>query len=228
VSELGDYAFGHPVRITATTTAGDGEMVDIDRETELSGPLHDKGFLILSGYLRHCYGRDEPLSLQASIVFEQSYGQVEGDSASSAELYALLSSLAGLTVCQGIAVTGSVNQRGVVQAVGGVNEKIEGFFRLCRERGLTGRQGVLIPESNVRHLMLGGEVLEAVEGGRFSVWAAGTVEEGIGLLTGISHGERGPDGRYPPDTVGGRIEERLGAFSEVIRRQQANGQHTPA
>ena len=223
VSELGGYAFGHPVRITATTAAGEGDVVDIDRETEMSGPLHDKGFLILSGYLHERYGRERPLSLKASLVFEQSYAEVEGDSASCAELYALLSSLAGVPLNQQIAVTGSVNQRGDVQAIGGVNEKIEGFYRVCREIGLTGQQGVLIPASNVRHLMLHNETLEAVRSGRFHVWAASSVEQGIELLTGVPAGERGDDGSFPPDTIGALIEKRLGGMFEAIRVKHGDG-----
>ncbi|MGZ4202759.1 MAG: Lon protease family protein, partial [Thermoleophilaceae bacterium] len=223
VSAVGDYVFGHPVRITATTAAGEGEMLDIDRETKMSGPLHDKGFLILSGYLHSRFGRERPLSLAASIVFEQSYAPVEGDSASSGELYVLLSSLAGAPVRQGIAVTGSVNQHGQLQAIGGVNEKIEGFFRLCSEKGLTGPQGVLIPEANVVHLMLSEDVLEAIRAGRFQVWAARTVDEGIELLTGIPAGERTAEGTYPPSSVNGSIDARLRKFAETVRAHHGNG-----
>jgi predicted ATP-dependent protease len=223
VAELGGYAFGHPVRITASTAAGEGEVVDIDRETELSGPLHDKGFLILSGYLHEHHGRERPLSLKASIVFEQSYSEVEGDSASSAELYALLSSLADVPLNQQIAVTGSVNQRGEVQAIGGVNEKVEGFFRICRQMGLTGGQGVLIPASNVRHLMLDEETLEAVRNGSFHIWAASRVEEGIELLTGVPAGELSDDGSFTADSINARIDERLSGLWEAIRAKQGDG-----
>ncbi|HEY7250046.1 MAG TPA: ATP-binding protein [Methylomirabilota bacterium] len=223
VVELGGYAFGRPVRITATTAAGEGDVIDIDRETELSGPLHDKGFLILSGYVQSRFGHDRALALKASIVFEQSYAEVEGDSASSAELYALLSSLAGVPVRQSIAVTGSVNQQGQIQAIGGVNEKIEGFFRTCKAKGLTGDQGVLIPASNTRHLMVEREVRDAVAAGRFRIWAASTIEEGIELLSGIPAGERRADGSYPRNTVNGMIEQRFAALSEAIRVQHGDG-----
>jgi lon-related putative ATP-dependent protease len=213
----GDHAFGRPVRITAATSAGHGDVIDIDREIELSGPVHDKGFLTLSGFLRDRYARDKPLSLSASLNFEQSYDEVEGDSAASAELYALMSSLAETPVRQGIAVTGSVNQRGEVQPIGGVNHKIEGFFEVCKQAGLDGEQGVVIPRTNVRHLMLRREVREAVDEGRFHVWAVETIDEGIELLTGVPAGEPGPDGTYPSESIHGRIEARLTELAEVVR-----------
>lgn len=184
VALLGDHEFGHPVRITAAIAPGDGEVVDIDREAKLSGPIHSKGVLILSGYLAGRYAVDRPLSLRASIVFEQSYGPIEGDSASTAELLALLSALSLLPVDQGVAVTGAVDQHGAVQAVGGVNEKIEGFFALCEARGLTGRQGVVLPEANLPHLMLDERVVAAVADGRFHVWPVRTAGEALALVTG--------------------------------------------
>jgi lon-related putative ATP-dependent protease len=221
VISLGGFAFGRPSRITARARMGTGKLVDIEREVELGGPLHSKGVMILSGYLTSNYALDAPFSLHASLVFEQSYGGVEGDSASSAELYALLSALSELPIDQGFAVTGSVNQRGEVQAIGGVNEKIEGFFETCRARGLTGTQGVLIPESNVPHLMLRDEVVEAVRAERFRVIPVRTIDEGIGILTGVPAGARDADGHYPQDSVNGRVEARLRAFAEARRAYAA-------
>jgi lon-related putative ATP-dependent protease len=216
VISLGGFSFGHPARITARTRLGSGEVVDIEREAKLGGPLHSKGVLILSGFLAGRFALEHPLSLSASLVFEQSYGGVEGDSASSAELYALLSSLAEAPIHQSIAVTGSVNQHGEIQPIGGVNEKIEGFFDACNARGLTGDQGVLIPAANVKHLMLRQDVVEAVEQGRFSVHAVSTIDEGIAILCGSPAGERGDDGRFPPDSINARVEDRLTAFSERL------------
>lgn len=218
VLDLGNYRFGRPSRITARTRMGSGKLVDIEREVELGGPLHSKGVLILAGYLASTYALDVPFSLHASLVFEQSYGGVDGDSASSAELYAMLSALSDLPVAQGIAVTGSVNQLGEVQAIGGVNEKIEGFFDVCERRGLTGDQGVLIPKANVDHLMLRPDVVTAAEEGRFRVIPVETIDEGIAILTGSAAGERGADGSFPPDTVNGRVEARLRNYAELRRR----------
>jgi predicted ATP-dependent protease len=215
VARTGDYEFGHPVRITAATALGGGDVVAIDRETEMSGPIHDKGFLILSGFLMNRYGANRPLSLRASLVFEQSYDEVEGDSASCAELFALLSSLAAAPIRAGIAVTGSVNQHGEVQAIGGVNEKIEGFFRVCEQAGLDGDQGVLIPAANRRHLMLDEDVVDACREGKFNIWAIGDVDAGIEVLTGIAAGERGPDGSYPEDTIHSLVEARLDELAEL-------------
>jgi lon-related putative ATP-dependent protease len=211
---LGQFAFGRPSRITARVRLGRGEVVDIEREVALAGPIHSKGVLILSAYLGARYATDRPLSLSASLVFEQSYSGVEGDSASSAELYALLSALAGLPVKQGLAVTGSVNQRGQVQAIGGVNEKIEGFFDTCRAQGLTGDQGVLIPASNVKHLMLRHEVVEAVAAAQFAVYAVETIDQGIELLTGVPAGERDNAGAFPAGSVNQRVETRLVELAE--------------
>jgi predicted ATP-dependent protease len=209
VMGLGGFAFGKPSRITARIRIGKGEVVDIERQVELGGPLHSKGVLILSGYLSAHYASDRPLSLSASLVFEQSYGGVDGDSASSAELYALISAIAEVPIDQSLAVTGSVNQYGEVQAIGGVNEKIEGFFDLCMARGLTGRQGVLIPASNVKHLMLHRRVVEAAEQGRFRIFAVKTIDQGLEILTGQPSGARHADGRFPEGSVNARVEARL-------------------
>ncbi|MCG8562305.1 MAG: AAA family ATPase [Hyphomicrobiales bacterium] len=218
VLSLGTFAFGRPSRITARARMGAGRLIDIEREVELGGPLHSKGVMILRGFLEGQFAHEVPLSLSASLVFEQSYGGVDGDSASSAELYALLSALSGLPLAQSLAVTGSVNQHGRVQAIGGVNEKIEGFFDLCRARGLTGGQGVLIPKSNVVHLMLREDVVAAVEAGQFAVHAVETIDQGIALLTGVAAGVRGPDGRFPEGSVNARVEARLIAFAEARRK----------
>ena len=176
---LGDFAFGTPSRVTASIGLGREGVIDIEREAKLGGPIHTKGVLILSGYINDKYARDKPFSLSARLVFEQNYSGVEGDSASSTELYAILSSLSGLPIRQNLAVTGSVNQKGEVQAIGGVNEKIEGFFEVCKAKGLTGEQGVMIPESNVQNLMLKEEVLDAVKAGKFSIYSIKSIDEGI-------------------------------------------------
>lgn len=194
---------------------GTGKVVDIEREVELGGPLHSKGVLILTSFLSSRYALDHPMSLWSSLVFEQSYGGVEGDSASSAELYALLSAIAEYPINQSLAVTGSVNQNGEVQAIGGVNEKIEGFFDLCRRRGLNGKHGVLIPQSNVRHLMLRKDIVEASERGEFHVYPISTIDEGIEILTGISAGDRYEDGQFPLGTINERVETRLRKFAET-------------
>jgi len=214
VVQLGQFTFGHPSRITARVRLGKGEVIDIEREVELGGPIHSKGVLILSGFLGARYVIDRPLSLSASLVFEQSYGGVEGDSASSAELYALLSALAEAPIKQSLAVTGSVNQHGQVQAIGGVNEKVEGFFDLCQARGLTGDQGVLIPASNVRHLMLKQDVVQAVRAGQFHMYAVETIDKGIEILTGLSAGERDPAGKFPNGSINQRVEARLAELAE--------------
>lgn len=216
VLDLGDYRFGLPSRVTARVSMGRGTVESIEREIELSGPIHSKGFLILTGYLAGQYGQEWPLALRATLTFEQSYEGVDGDSASSAELYALLSALADLPLTQEIAVTGSVDQHGEVQAVGGVTDKIEGFFRVCRARGLTGHQGVAIPAANVANLMLSDEVVRAVDEGRFHVWAVRTIDEGVELLTGRPAGERLEDGTYPPDTVHRLVQDRLRRYAERL------------
>ncbi len=217
VIDLGGYTFGKPSRITARVSPGRGSVQSIEREIELSGPIHSKGFLILSGYLAGQYSQQYPLSVSATITFEQSYDEVEGDSASSTELYALLSALAGLPLRQGIAVTGSVNQHGEIQAVGGVTPKIEGFFAVCKAKGLTGEQGIIIPAANVPNLMLDEEVIDAVRAGQFHVWAVRTIDEGIELLTGRPAGQRGPDGQYPEGTVHRLVQERLREYAERLR-----------
>jgi predicted ATP-dependent protease len=218
VIDLGDIRFGRPNRITASIGLGQSGLIDIEREAKLGGPIHSKGVMILSGFLVDGFAQDKPLTLSARLVFEQSYSGVEGDSASSTELYAILSSLAGLPVRQGIAVTGSVNQKGEVQAIGGVNEKVEGFYEVCKARGLTGGQGVIIPESNVRNLMLKGEVVEAVKSGKFHIWPVRTVDEGIEILTGVSAGKRTQDGGFEENTVNYLADRRLREFTEKMKR----------
>ena len=215
VSELGGFSFARPTRITCQVRPGSGKVVDIEREVELGGPIHSKGVLILSGFLAGRYAIDVPMSLYASLVFEQSYGGVEGDSASSAELYALMSALADVRLRQDLAVTGSVNQHGEIQAIGGVNEKIEGFFDICRARGLTGKQGVLIPKANVQHLMLHRDVVEACTDGKFAIYPMASIDEGIALLTGLAAGERASDGAYPIGSVNRLIEDRLRSFANI-------------
>jgi predicted ATP-dependent protease len=217
VLSLGDISFGRPSRITAKTFLGRGGVINIERESQLSGPIHNKGVMILSGYLGWKYAQDTPLSLSASICFEQSYEGVEGDSASSTELYSILSSLSGLPLKQNIAVTGSVNQRGEVQPIGGVNQKIEGFFRVCRAKGLTGEQGVMIPYTNLINLMLREEVVDAVREGKFHVYSAKTIDEGIEILTGVAAGERQADGSYPEGTVNYAVSHQLGKMAERLR-----------
>ncbi len=217
VISLGNFAFGRPSRITARVRMGRGEVVDIERKAELGGPLHTKGVFILEGFLGARFASDRPLSLSASLVFEQSYGGVDGDSASSTELYALLSALAEAPIKQSFAVTGSVNQHGEVQAIGGVNEKIEGFFDVCKARGLSGEQGVMIPISNVKHLMLRQDVIDAVSGGEFNIFPVETIDQGIEILTGVAAGERGADGLFPEDTINRRVEDRLIALAEKRR-----------
>ncbi len=215
---LGDYTFGRPSRVTANTFVGKAGVVNIEREVELSGPIHSKGVLILSSYLGRKYAQNAPLTLSASLVFEQSYEGVEGDSASSTELYAILSSLSGYPIKQGIAVTGSVNQHGELQPVGGINEKIEGFFDICKAKGLTGDQGVIIPVGNVRNLMLREDVIEAVREGEFHIWPVRTVDEGIEILTGVPAGELQEDGTYPEGTVNWAVSQRLAELAEELRR----------
>jgi predicted ATP-dependent protease len=220
VLSLGGFSFGKPSRITAQTFMGDRGVINIERESKLSGNIHDKGVLILQGYLGATYARARPLALSASITFEQNYGGVDGDSASSTELYALLSSLSELPIKQGLAVTGSVNQRGEIQPIGGVNEKIEGFFEVCREMGaLTGEQGVLIPHQNVKNLMLRDEVIEAVREGKFGIYPIRTVDEGISVLTGVDAGERDPvTGAFPGGSVHGLVAAKLERMYEDLRR----------
>jgi len=217
VYSLGDISFGKPSRITAKTFMGRGGVINIERESQLSGPIHNKGVMILSGYLGWKYAQDKPLSLSASLCFEQSYEGVEGDSASSAELYAIISSLSELPIRQNIAVTGSVNQKGEIQPIGGVNQKIEGFFKICQAKGLSGDQGVLIPHQNLRNLMLQEEVVEAVKQGQFHIYSAKTIDEGIEILTGASAGEKQKDGTYPKSTVNYFIDKRLKDMAEQLK-----------
>ncbi len=218
VYSLGEYEFGRPSRITAKTAMGRAGIINIEREASMSGPTHNKGVLILSGYLRSMYARRKPLVLSASIAFEQSYSGVDGDSASSTEVYAILSSLAEVPIRQDIAVTGSVNQHGDIQPIGGVNLKIEGFFEVCKSRGLTGTQGVLIPKQNVKDLMLRHDVVEAVDAGRFHIYAISHVNEGIELLTGIAAGERRPGGNFVPGSVHARVDAKLTEHAKMNKR----------
>jgi lon-related putative ATP-dependent protease len=217
---LGDHTFGRPTRITASVYSGQDGMVNIEREVKLSGPIHDKGVLILTGYLGGMFAAERPLSLSASICFEQSYDGIEGDSASSTELYALLSALSGIAIKQGIAVTGSVNQRGMVQPIGGVNHKIEGFFEVCRSQGLTGEQGVMIPKSNERHLMLHADVVQAVADGQFHIWSVETIEQGIEILTGTKAGHRGKNRAFPKGSVYALVDARLRTMAERLDEQK--------
>lgn len=225
VMELGDHLFGHPVRITATARIGEGDVIDIEREAELGGAIHSKGVMILSSFLASRYSRHMPLSLTASLVFEQSYGPVEGDSASLAELCALMSALSGLPIRQSLAMTGSVNQYGQVQAIGGVNEKIEGFFDICKARGLTGEQGVLIPQSNVKHLMLREDVVAACAEGRFRIHAVTDVDQAVSLLTGVPAGEPDEQGLVPEGTVNYLVATQLAEMSALRQTFAAAGKH---
>jgi predicted ATP-dependent protease len=221
VLSTGDHAFGRPSRITVRTFAGEPGVVDIEREAKLGGPVHAKGVMILTGFLAGRYARQSPLALSASIAFEQHYEEIEGDSAASAELYALLSSLSGIPLTQSLAVTGSVNQQGQIQPVGAINEKTEGFFDVCRARGLRGQQGVVIPEGNVRHLMLREDVVQAVREERFHVYAVSTADEGLAVLSGRPAGERGPDGQFPADSVNAAVERALAENVARLRLMRA-------
>ncbi|NLM58846.1 MAG: AAA family ATPase [Clostridium sp.] len=218
ILDMGDYCFGKPSKITANTFMGEKGIVNIEREVEMSGTTHTKGVLILSGYIGEKYAQDIPLSLTASLCFEQLYNGIDGDSASSAELYAILSSLAGVPIKQSIAVTGSVNQKGEIQPIGGVNEKIEGYFELCKLRGLDGTHGVIIPYRNIRNLNLHDEVVEAVEKGKFNVYAVKTIDEGMEILTGMKFGEKGEDGTYPPGTINYLVYEKLKKYALATAR----------
>jgi predicted ATP-dependent protease len=217
VLEIGGYSFGKPVRITATAALGKAGLINIEREANLSGRFHDKGMHIIAGYLRSQFAQDKPLSLAASICFEQSYSGVDGDSASSTEIYALASALSGLPLRQDIAVTGSINQQGDIQAIGGVNEKIEGFFDVCRIKGLTGTQGVMMPESNVEDLMLREDILEAVTAGKFHIWPVSQVEQGIEILTQTAAGGKDGDGKFEPGTVFALMDERLSDMARTLK-----------
>ena len=221
VISLGDIEFGRPSRVTASVGVGRGGIMDIERESAMGGPTHTKGVLILSGYLASKYSQDKPLSLSARLVFEQSYSGIDGDSASSTELYAILSALSGLPIRQTLAVTGSVNQRGEVQAIGGVNEKLEGFFEVCKVQGLTGEQGAMIPASNVQNLMLKEEIVEAAKAGKFRIYPVKTIDEGIEVLTGVPAGQRGEDGKFPKGTVNFLVDRRLRELAETYKEFKA-------
>ncbi|MBT5873335.1 MAG: ATP-dependent protease, partial [Candidatus Latescibacteria bacterium] len=220
VLDLGDYMFGKPSRITARTFTGQSGIVNIEREVNLSGSIHNKGVLILAGYLGGQYADRAPLSLSASIAFEQSYDGVDGDSASSTELYAILSSLSNVPIKQSYAVTGSVNQLGEVQPIGGVNQKIEGFYDVCLAKGITGDQGVLIPHQNVQNLMLREDIVEAVEKGEFHVFSVRTIDEGIKILTGMPAGGRNKEGIFPEKSIHGRVERRLNEIRSDLKRSR--------
>lgn len=214
VLEFGQLSFGKPSRITCLARMGSGDIIDIEREVELGGPLHTKGVLILSSFLASRFSQNAPLPMEATLVFEQSYSEVDGDSASSTELYAILSALSDVPIRQNLAVTGSVNQFGQIQAIGGVNEKIEGFFDICRLRGLTGTQGVLIPKTNVVNLMLRQDIVEACKEGKFHIYPVSTIDEGIEILTGLPAGERDANGIYPENSINGKVQQRLNLFLE--------------
>jgi len=203
------YAFGQPLRITVSVSLGSGSIINVEREAGFSGKSYDKAMLIITGYFKETFGQNFPLSLTANIVFEQSYGKIDGDSASAAEIFVLLSTLSGLSLKQEIAVTGSVNQKGEIQPIGGVTEKIEGFFDICKKRGLTKNQGVIIPEQNIKDLMLKEEVIESVRNGEFHIYPIKQVEEGIEILTGVKAGKRGKNNFYEKNTVYGLVEQKL-------------------
>ncbi|MEA1990473.1 MAG: Lon-insertion domain-containing protein, partial [Pseudomonadota bacterium] len=215
VIQLDENAFGRPSRITATARLGSGKVIDIEREVELGGSIHSKGVLILSSYLAYRYAKERPLALSASLVFEQSYGQIEGDSASAAELCALLSAIADIPLKQSFSVTGSVNQHGEIQAIGGVNEKIEGFFDLCEKRDLTGEQAVIIPQSNLKDLMLKQAVIDAVKAGQFAVYAVEHIDQLMSLLTGLEIGEADSKGLYPENSLNYLLESKIQRFTEL-------------
>jgi ATP-dependent Lon protease len=223
VYSFGDHAFGKPSRITAKTSMGKAGIINIEREVEMSGPIHNKGVYILAGYLRDKYAQDKPITMSASICFEQSYSGVEGDSASSTELYALLSSLSGLPLRQGIAVTGSVNQKGEVQPIGGVNEKIEGFFEVCKAKGLTGKQGVMIPHLNIGDLMLRKDVVEAVKEGKFHIYPVKSINQGIEILTGVEGGESLDGGKFKEGTVNDLVDKKLRELGMKIKEFEGAG-----
>ncbi|MDD1671420.1 MAG: AAA family ATPase, partial [Methanomicrobiales archaeon] len=223
VISLGDIEFGRPSRVTASVGVGRGGIMDIEREASMGGPIHTKGVLILGGYLASKYAQDKPFGLSAKLVFEQSYEGVEGDSASSTELYAILSALSGLPLKQSIAVTGSVNQKGEVQAIGGVNQKLEGFFEVCKAKGLTGDQGAMIPASNVQNLMLKEEMVEAAKAGKFTIYPVRTIDEGIEVLTGVKAGERRADGTFEEGTVNYLVDKRLKEMAATFKEYMLAG-----
>ncbi len=222
IYNLGDYSFGRPSRITVNTYIGNKGIINIEREAKLSGRIHNKGLLVFSGYFSQKFGASMPLSFSASITFEQSYGTIDGDSASSTELYALLSSLSQIPINQSIAVTGSVNQKGEVQAIGGANEKIEGFFQVCKSRGLSGNQGVIIPKANVKNLLLNNEVVEAVKNNKFNVWAVDHIEDGMRILTGMKCGALRKDGSFTKNSIFDKVQERLKEFASISHKFRKN------
>jgi predicted ATP-dependent protease len=232
IISLGDFDFGQPSRITASLGLGRRGIIDIERESRMGGQTHTKGVMIISGYLENKYAHDKPLSLSCRLVFEQSYGGVDGDSASSTELYAILSALSELPIKQNLAVTGSVNQKGEVQAIGGVNEKIEGFYKTCKAKGLKGDEGVMIPRSNVQHLMLNEEVVEAVRQGRFHIYSVSTIDEGMEILTGVNAGQLKNDGTYDPGTVNYKVNKRLAEMTQrmtaLVRSSRLEGETRPS
>ena len=217
VMTIGDYTFGKPVKITANTYTGKNGVINIEREVEISGPSHSKGVLILSGYLGEQFAQDFPLCLTASVCFEQLYNGVDGDSASSTELYSLLSSLSGIPINQSIAVTGSVNQKGQIQPIGGVNEKIEGYFQVCESRGLNGSHGVMIPIQNIDNLQLSDKIVQAVKDKKFHIYAVSTIEEGIEVLTGVPAGKKDKDGHFPAGTVNYLVYEKLKKYAKMSK-----------
>jgi len=228
--DLGDYRFGFPVRVTARSYAGEEGLLNIEREVDMSGPIHDKGVLILQSHLSALFAPIAPLALDAAIVFEQEYQGVEGDSASCAEFFVLLSSLSGLPLKQGIAVTGAMNQHGEVLPIGGINEKIEGYFRVCQAAGLDGSHGVLMPQRNRRHLMLEGKLIEAVHQGLFHIYIADQVEEGMELLTGVPYGKADAAGHYPAGSVLGQAQKALLAYRRACQMsglQRRGRKHLP-
>jgi predicted ATP-dependent protease len=225
VFSAGDVEFGQPMRITAVVALGREGIIDVEREAQLGGSIHTKGVAILRGYLGRMFGQERPLSLRAQIAFEQSYGEIDGDSASSSELFAVLSALADVGIDQGIAVTGSVNQLGEIQAIGGVGAKIEGFFDLCAARGLAGTQGVLIPRANLPHLVLRDDVTRAIETGQFHLYAVESVAQGVEVLTGVPCGERDEGGRFPAASVFGRVERRIIEIAERLREAEGHTHH---
>jgi ATP-dependent Lon protease len=225
VYDLGEYSFGKPSRITAKTAMGRSGVINIEREAELSGPTHNKGVAILAGYLRSKFAQDKPLVMSASICFEQSYGGVDGDSASSTEVYAILSSLSGIPLRQDVAVTGSVNQNGEIQPIGGSNQKIEGFYEVCKAKGMTGSQGVMIPNQNVKDLMLRSEVIKAVKRKKFHIYPVMTIDEGIEILTSVKAGKRRKDGTFEPGTINELVDRQL---QEFAKRWRELGEENPA
>ena len=219
VMQIGDYTFGKPAKITVNTYTGKQGIINIEREVELSGSTHSKGVLILSGFLGERFAQDIPLSLTASICFEQLYNGVDGDSASSTELYGLLSSLSEIPINQAIAVTGSVNQKGEIQPIGGVNVKIEGYFQICKIRGLDGTHGVMIPKQNVKNLQLSEEIVESVKNGLFKIYAISTIDEGIEVLTGVPAGKKDRNGKFPAGTINYLVYEKLKKYGDVTRKE---------